>query len=88
MMMVMRVTFLSVAVVMMMLVITLVVMAGVMFWLDPLLALVVVLAGAAFLLISRGSTGKITAASRKTRKGEGALANTAQESLGAIRVLL
>ncbi|MCW2132172.1 ABC transporter ATP-binding protein [Arthrobacter sp. VKM Ac-2550] len=68
-------------------VITLVVMAGVMFWLDPLLALVVVLAAAAFLLISRGSTGKITAASRKTRKGEGALANTAQESLGAIRVV-
>ncbi|AUI49757.1 ABC transporter ATP-binding protein [Arthrobacter crystallopoietes] len=68
-------------------VITLVVMAGVMFWLDPLLALVVVLAAAAFLLISGGSTGKITAASRKTRKGEGALANTAQESLGAIRVV-
>ncbi|HEX2247790.1 MAG TPA: ABC transporter ATP-binding protein, partial [Arthrobacter sp.] len=68
-------------------VITLVVMAGVMFWLDPLLALVVVIAAAAFLLISRGSTAKITAASRKTRKGEGALANTAQESLGAIRVV-
>ncbi|WP_104167793.1 ABC transporter ATP-binding protein [Arthrobacter sp. SX1312] len=67
--------------------ITLVAMAGVMFWLDPLLALVVVVASAAFLLLSRLSTGRITVAARRTRKGEGALANTAQESLGAIRVV-
>ncbi|WP_026549701.1 ABC transporter ATP-binding protein [Arthrobacter sp. Br18] len=67
--------------------ITLLAMAGVMFWLDPLLALVVVLACASFLLLSRLSTGKITVAARRTRKGEGALANTAQESLGAIRVV-
>ncbi|PPB47764.1 protein tyrosine phosphatase [Arthrobacter agilis] len=67
--------------------ITLVAMAGVMFWLDPLLALVVVIASASFLLLSRVSTGKITVAARRTRKGEGALANTAQESLGAIRVV-
>lgn len=67
--------------------ITLVAMAGVMFWLDPLLALVVVMACAGFLLLSRVSTGKITVAARKTRKGEGSLANTAQESLGAIRVV-
>ncbi|WP_052273938.1 ABC transporter ATP-binding protein [Arthrobacter sp. L77] len=67
--------------------ITLVAMAGVMFWLDPLLALVVVVASAAFLVLSRLSTGKITVAARRTRKGEGALANTAQESLGAIRVV-
>lgn len=67
--------------------ITLVAMAGVMFWLDPLLALVVVAACAGFLLLSRISTGKITVAARKTRKGEGSLANTAQESLGAIRVV-
>lgn len=67
--------------------ITLVAMAGVMFWLDPLLALVVVVASAAFLVLSRLSTGKITVATRRTRKGEGALANTAQESLGAIRVV-
>lgn len=67
--------------------ITLVAMAGVMFWLDPLLALVVVAACAGFLLLSRVSTDKITVAARKTRKGEGSLANTAQESLGAIRVV-
>ncbi|WP_337587488.1 ABC transporter ATP-binding protein [Arthrobacter sp. CAL618] len=67
--------------------ITLVVMGGVMFWLDPLLALVVVIACASFLLLSRVSTGKITVAARRTRKGEGSLANTAQESLGAIRVV-
>ncbi|MBG6183471.1 ATP-binding cassette subfamily B protein [Arthrobacter sp. CAN_A214] len=67
--------------------ITLVAMAGVMFWLDPLLALVVALACASFLLLSRLSTGKITVAARRTRKGEGALANTAQESLGAIKVV-
>lgn len=68
-------------------VITLVAMAGVMFWLDPLLALVVVLTTALFLLSSRGSSTKITDASRKTRRGEGALANTAQESLGAVKVV-
>lgn len=67
--------------------ITLVAMAGVMFWLDPLLALVVVAACSGFLLLSRISTGKITIAARKTRKGEGSLANIAQESLGAIRVV-
>ncbi|WP_245580106.1 ABC transporter ATP-binding protein [Arthrobacter castelli] len=67
--------------------ITLVAMGGVMFWLDPLLALVVVLGAAGFVLLSRGSTGKITTAARRTRKGEGSLANTAAESLGAIRVV-
>lgn len=67
--------------------ITLVAMAGVMFWLDPLLSLVVIAACAGFLLLSRMSTGKITVAARRTRKGEGSLANTAQESLGAIRVV-
>lgn len=68
-------------------VITLVVMCIVMLILDWMLALVVVGAILAFWLISRGSSGKITEASRKTRKGEGALANTAHESLGAIRVV-
>ncbi|WRH26480.1 ATP-binding cassette domain-containing protein [Arthrobacter sp. JZ12] len=67
--------------------ITLVAMAGVMFWLDPLLALVVLAACVVFLLLSRLSTDKITVAARRTRKGEGSLANTAQESLGAIRVV-
>lgn len=67
--------------------ITLVAMAGVMFWLDPLLALVVIAACAGFYLLSRISTDNITIAARRTRKGEGSLANTAQESLGAIRVV-
>lgn len=68
-------------------VITLVVMCVVMLVLDWMLALVVVAAIVAFWLMSRGSTQRITDASRKTRKGEGALANTAHESLGAIRVV-
>ncbi len=66
---------------------TLVAMAGVMFWLDPLLALVVVVAAAIFMLMSRGSSSKITVASRKTRKSEGDLATVAQETIGAITVV-
>ena len=66
---------------------TLVVMSGVMVWLDPLLALVVVVAALVFLLISRGSTSKITTASRSTRKSEGDLAGVAQEAIGAIPVV-
>ncbi len=66
---------------------TLVVMLVVMFVLDPLLAVVVLLAIAAFALVSNGTSKKITAASRKTRTGEGHLANTAQESLAAIKVV-
>ena len=67
--------------------VTLVAMTGVMLWLDPVLALVVVAAALAFLVLSRGSGPKITSASRKTRKSEGDLANIAQETLGAIRVV-
>lgn len=66
---------------------TLVAMVGVMLWLDPLLALVVVIAALSFLLLSRTSSGKITHASRKTRKSEGDLANIAQEALGGMRVV-
>ncbi len=68
-------------------VVTLFAMTGVMLWLDPVLALVVVAACALFWLLSQGSSRKITEASRKTRKGEGALADTVQETLGAIRVV-
>lgn len=68
-------------------VITLLVMTVVMLVLDPLLACVVVISVVLFALLSRGSSGRITQASRKTRKGEGQLANTAQETLGAIRVV-
>jgi ATP-binding cassette subfamily B protein len=68
-------------------VITLIVLSGVMAWLDPLLTIVVVIAAVTYLLMSRPSARAITKASRKTRKGEGALATTASESLGAIRVV-
>jgi ATP-binding cassette subfamily B protein len=68
-------------------VVTLLAMLGVMLWLDPLLALVVVVAAAAFWLMSRTSTGKITTAARKTRRSEGDLANIAQETLGGITVV-
>jgi ATP-binding cassette subfamily B protein len=68
-------------------VITLVVLTGVMVWLDPLLTVVVALAAITYLVVSHPSAKAITSASRKTRKGEGALATTASETLGAIRVV-
>ncbi|MFE5838982.1 ABC transporter ATP-binding protein, partial [Arthrobacter sp. NPDC056493] len=64
---------------------TLVAMIGILLWLDPLLSLVVVLAGGAFVLLSRASSGQITAAAGNSRKGEGHLATTAAQTLGAIR---
>lgn len=67
--------------------VTVVVMAGVMMWLDVWLALVVVVSAALFVLMSRRSSGKITRASRKTRRAEGDLANVAQETLGGITVV-
>ncbi|MFV0375431.1 ABC transporter ATP-binding protein [Microbacterium sp.] len=66
---------------------TLVVLAVAMLWLDPMLTVVVAVAALAYLGLSHRSAGAITAASRTTRKGEGALAETANESLGAIRVV-
>jgi ATP-binding cassette, subfamily B, bacterial len=68
-------------------IITLLVMAVVMFIIDPLLACVVVLAAGAYAVTSDGSTTKITQAARRTRKGEGQLADIAQESLGAIDIV-
>ncbi len=68
-------------------VLTLVVMSGVMLWLDPLLSLVVFVAGLLYFLFSRTSTGAITNAARRTRKGEGNLANIAQESLSSLRIV-
>jgi ATP-binding cassette subfamily B protein len=65
--------------------VTLLAMTGVMLWLDPLLATVVFGAAGMFLLLSRRSSGPITAAARTSRKGEGSLASTAAETLGAIR---
>ena len=49
---------------------TLVAMIGIMLWLDPLLSLVVFLAGGVFVLLSRASSGPITAAAGNSRKGE------------------
>lgn len=68
-------------------VMTLVAMTGVMLWLDPLLALVVVAAAATYLVQAPGRSRSITVASRKTRKAEGDLATIAQETLGAITVV-
>lgn len=66
---------------------TLLVMVVVMFVLDPLLASVVLVAIVVFAVTSGPTSRKITDASRQTRKGEGHLANTAQESLASIRVV-
>lgn len=65
--------------------ITLILMTGVLLWLDPLLSLVVFLTAAAFAILSRASSGPITAAAGSSRKGEGQLATTAAQTLGAIR---
>lgn len=65
--------------------ITLVLMTAILLWIDPLLALVVFLAGGAFTLLSRASSPRITAAAGNSRKGEGHLATTAAQTLGAIR---
>lgn len=66
---------------------TLAVMFVVMVVIDPLLSLAVVAAALLFFLGSGRATKKITEASRKTRKGEAQLANTAQESLSSIKVV-
>lgn len=68
-------------------IVTLVVLTVVMSIMDPLLTLVVVLAAVAYVITSRRSSRRITAASRTTRKGEGVLADTAAETFGAIRVV-
>ncbi|WJZ03055.1 ABC transporter ATP-binding protein [Corynebacterium freiburgense] len=68
-------------------IITFFVMLIVMFILDPVLSLVVVGALALFYFSSRGTSKRIARASRKTRKAEGQLANTAQESLSAIEIV-
>lgn len=65
--------------------VTLVAMMGVMLWLDPLIALVAFLAVGTFVLLSHRSTGRITAAAHRSRKGESALATTAAQTLGAMR---
>ena len=66
---------------------TLLVMVVVMVFLDPLLATIVVVAVVAFAIASSGNSRRISAASLRSRKSEGNLANTAQEALGAIKVV-
>lgn len=65
--------------------VTLVAMTGILFWLDPLLALVVFVATSVFAFLSRRSSGPIRKAARMSRTGEGALATTAAQTLGAMR---
>jgi ATP-binding cassette, subfamily B, bacterial len=66
---------------------TLLGMVGVMLWLSPQLALVVVAVLPLLALSLYGRAGRIRGAARRQRKREGALAATAAESLGAIRVV-
>lgn len=68
-------------------VITLVVLAVVMAFMDPLLAAVVAAAALSYLVLTRSGAPRIAAAARRTRKSEGALANTAAETFAAIRVV-
>lgn len=62
-------------------------MLGVMLVLDPVLALVVLLVTPLFLLTGRRSGARITDASRRQRATEGAIATTAAESLGAMKLV-
>jgi ATP-binding cassette, subfamily B, bacterial len=66
-------------------IVSLIAMMIIMIWLDPLIALVTFLAIGIFVILSRRSSGSITTAARKSRKGESALATTAAQTLGAIR---
>ena len=68
-------------------IITLVVLAVVMAFMDPLLAGIVIIAAVSYLLLTRSGAPRIAAAARHTRKSEGVIANTASETLGAIRVV-
>lgn len=65
--------------------VTLVAMTIVMLWLDPLLALVVFAATGIFAWLSRRSSGPITEAAGRSRKGESALATTASQTFSAMR---
>lgn len=62
-------------------------MMGVMFWLNWQLALLAVAVLPLFWLTSVNISRKIKKVSRKQRKREGAMANTAAESIGAIKVI-
>ncbi|MCB0977636.1 MAG: ABC transporter ATP-binding protein [Acidimicrobiales bacterium] len=62
-------------------------MVSVMVWLDPVLALAVLAVVPLFTISGRKSGGRITEASREQRRNEGAIASTAAESLGAMKVV-
>jgi ATP-binding cassette subfamily B protein len=62
-------------------------MTVVMFVLDPLLAMSVLAVAPLFLLVGARSGTKITTASRQQRSTEGALAASASESLGAMKLV-
>ena len=66
-------------------IVSLIAMMIIMLWLDPLIALVTFVSIGIFVLLSRKSSGSITTAARKSRKGESALATTAAQTLGAMR---
>ena len=67
--------------------VTLVGMVAVMAWVDWRLALASMAAFPLFAVTLRGSSRKIHRVARQQRKGEGALASTAGETFGAIRVI-
>jgi ATP-binding cassette subfamily B protein len=66
---------------------TLVGMVGVMFWLDWELALIALAIFPLFLLSTMQMTKRIHAVARQQRKREGAMAATAAEAIGAIKVV-
>lgn len=68
-------------------VVTFVGMAVVMLILDPLLALVVLLAVPVFLLGANRAGSRVTTAAREQRRTEGTLAGLVGESLGSVRVV-
>ncbi|MGW8481800.1 ABC transporter ATP-binding protein [Microbacterium sp. NPDC055903] len=67
--------------------ITLVALGVVMAFMDPLLAGVIAAAALAYVVLTRAGAPRIAAAARQNRRSEGALANTAAETFGAIRVV-
>jgi ATP-binding cassette, subfamily B, bacterial len=66
---------------------TLVSMVGVMFWMDWELALIAVAVFPLFIISSFKLTKRIKQVSRQQRKGESAMAATAAETFGAIKVV-
>ncbi|MDF1488558.1 ABC transporter ATP-binding protein [Tessaracoccus caeni] len=66
---------------------TVIILMGVMVWMNPVLSLIIFVAAVAYGLLSTVASPRITKASRQTRKGEGALVSSAAEALAAIRVV-